>query len=498
LRSAPLFNLQEKTKHTHLFFFLHESDAYMQIQVTIVVSYVIMLLIIGTYAARLARQGRDGFLLAGRNLPTPLIAVTLTGLAIGGASTIGVAESAFRGQGLGAGWYAISWAISAFIIAFVSSVQFRKLNLATVPELFRRYFDHPGYIACIIVQVLMQLTITSLQYVAGGAILSQLLPDVFPNLYTGMIFSAIIFISLTFIGGLWSASLTNVLNVALIYAGIILAALYGVKSLGGLDSLVARLPEGLDYFSLVEGIGPLQIVVWIVVVSTANFSFQGALQVVFAARNGKAARNGFIIGATLMIPVGFMAALIGIAAKAASPDIADPRLALPTMITSLDPWIAGITLSALWAADVSTAIGLLLSSSTIVSKDIVASILKKTIGEKQQLLLNRIVVLIIGILTLFLALQITEILNALMIGLSLGAGLTTVILFAFFMPKFCRRSSAVWVLAVNVMVVVAWVLLPATHVTPHAIFSSWIACLIVFFIVFSLDKRKINIGAGLR
>ncbi len=466
----------------------------MQIQVIIVASYVAILLIIGFYAARLARQGNEGFLLAGRNLPTPLVAVTLTGLAIGGASTIGVAESAFRGQGLGAGWYAISWAISAFIIAFVSSVQFRKLNLVTVPELFRRHFDRPGYIACIIVQVLMQLTITSLQYVAGGAILSQLLPDVFTNVQTGMIFSAMVFVSLTLIGGLWSASLTNILNVALIYGGIILAALFGVKSLGGLELFIARLPEGTHYFSLIEGIGPLQIVIWIVVVSTANFSFQGALQVVFAARNGIAARNGFIIGAMLMIPVGFMAALIGIAAKAASPDIADPRLALPTMITSLDPWIAGITLAALWAADVSTAIGLLLSSSTIVSKDIVKSVLKTIPSEKQELLLNRIVVLIIGILTLFLALQITEILNALMIGLSLGAGLTTVILFAFFAPQFCRKSSAVYVVAVNVIVFVAWMVLPVTRVTPHVIFNSWIACLIAFFITAIIDKRKTIIG----
>lgn len=468
----------------------------MQIQVIIVVSYVAMLLIIGFYAARLARQGNEGFLLAGRNLPTPLVAVTLTGLGIGGASTIGVAESAFSGQGLGAGWYAISWAISALIIAFVSSVQFRKLNLVTVPELFHRYFDRPGYIACVIVQVLMQLTITSLQYVAGGAILSQLLPDIFPDVRAGMIFSAVVFISLTLIGGLWSASLTNVLNVALIYGGVILAALFGVKSLGGLEPLMARLPEGSHYFSFIEGIGPLQIVIWIVVVSTANFSFQGALQVVFAARNGTAARNGFIAGGLLMIPVGFMAALIGIAAKAASPDIADPRLALPTMITSLDPWIAGITLAALWAADVSTAIGLLLSSSTIVSKDIVKSVLKRTPSEKQQLLLNRIVVLIIGVLTLFLALQITEILNALMIGLSLGAGPSTIIFFSFFAPKFCRKSSAVNVIAVNMIVFAAWMAFPATHVTPHVIFNSWIACLLTFFITTILDKRKIGVKIG--
>jgi SSS family solute:Na+ symporter len=463
----------------------------MQIQAIVVVSYVLVLLMIGVWASRLARQGKEGFLLAGRRLSAHLVAVTLTGLAIGGASTIGVAESAFRGQGLGAGWYGISWAISAFIIAFVSSVHFRRLDLVTVPELFRRYFDRSGYIACIIVQVLIQLTITSLQYVAGGAILSQLLPDAFPDLHSGMIFSAIIFILLAFIGGLWSASLTNVLNVALIYGGIILAALMSVRASGGFDAIIARLPHAPDYFSVIEGVGMMQILIWIVSVSTANFSFQGALQVVFASRDGKAARNGFVIGALLMIPIGFLASLIGIVAKAASPDIADPRLALPALITSLHPLIAGITLAALWAADVSTAVGLLLSSSTIVLKDIVASVFNKAVTERQQLALNRVVVLVIGILTLILALQITEILNALMIGLSLGAGLTVIILFTFFAPHFCRRSSAVWVLTVNVIVIIAWITFPATRVTPHAIFSSWIACLFIFFIVAAIDKQRI-------
>jgi SSS family solute:Na+ symporter len=192
----------------------------MHIPSIIVISYVVLLLAIGVWASRLARRGKEGFLLAGRNLSAPLVAVTLTGLAIGGASTIGVAESAFRGHGLGAGWYGVAWAISAFAIAFITSVRLRRLNLVTVPEIFRRYFDRPGYIACIIVQVLIQLAITSLQYVAGGAILSQLLPDLFPDMRTGMIFSAVIFITLTFFGGLWSASLSNVLNVALIWRNI--------------------------------------------------------------------------------------------------------------------------------------------------------------------------------------------------------------------------------------------------------------------------------------
>lgn len=466
----------------------------MHIESMIVLAYVVVLIGIGIWASRLARQDKEGFLLAGRNLSSPLVAVTLTGLAIGGASTIGVAEGAFKGQGLGAGWYAISWAISAFAIAFITSRRLRRLNLVTVPELFRRYFSQSGYIACIFVQVLIQLAITSLQYVAGGAILSQLLPDIFPDLQSGMIFSAIVFITLTFFGGLWGASLSNVLNVTLIYGGIFLAAIFSVKLLGGMDSVIGKLPINENYFSIFEGIGWKQIIIWIVSVSTANLSFQGAVQVVFAARNSKTARNGFITGALLMIPIGFVAALVGIVAKAASPEITDPRLALPTMLTSLNPWIAGITLAALWAADVSTAIGLLLSSATIVSKDIVSSIFKKTMTEMQQLLFNRIVVLLIGILTLLLAVQVRGILDALMIGLSFGAGMTTIIISVFFAPQFCRKSSAIWVLAVNVLVTLAWVLLPVTRITPHAIFNCWIACLIVFFVVAAVDKRRILVS----
>ena len=468
----------------------------MNIQLIVVIAYLMVLFATAVWAARLVRRGREGFLLASRNLSAPLIACTLTGLAIGGASTIGVAESAFRGQGLGAGWYCVAWSVSALIIAFVSSAQFRRLNLVTVPELFRLYFDRAGYTACILVQVLIQLTITSLQYVAGGAILSELLPEVFPDLRTGMVFSAMVFIALTFFGGLWSASLSNVLNVALIYGGMSLAAWLSVESLGGLAGLSARLPQTPDYFSWVEGAGFMQISIWIVASATANFSFQGPLQIVFAARDEKAARNGFFTGALLMIPIGFVAALIGIAAKAASPHIADPRLALPTMLISLNPWIAGIALAALWAADISTAIGLLLSSSTIVIKDVVPSLFRREVTEKRQLGFNRAVVLIIGGLTLFLALKISSILETLMIGLSLGTGMTIVILFIFYAPRFCRRSSAAWVLAANVLVIAAWIALPVTRITPHAVFSSWIVCLAVFFAVAVIDYRPIRLKAS--
>ena len=412
----------------------------------IVVCYVAGLFAIGYRASRLIEGGKDGFALAGRRLPAALVAVTITGLAVGGASTIGVAQKAFSGQGLAAGWYGVAWAVSAVVVGLVVSRRYRRLGVVTVPQVFEEYFDKKGHVACVVVQVLVQVVITSLQYVAGGAILHQLLPEVFTSLQQGMIFSAVVFIGLTVIGGLWSASLTNILNVSLIYVGVALAGWLCVRTTGGFERMSELLPQDHAFLDPVAGAGWSGIVTFILIMVTCNISFQATVQVALGARGETEARRGFVVGGLLILPVSFMAALIGVAAKARFPEIEDGTTALPTMVGSLHPLIAGITLAALWAADVSTACGLLLSSSTVVVRDIYTRYVNPKIDQKRQLLVSRVVVLLIGALTLGLALRTSEILNALLQGLSLTTGLTVVILFAFFAPRLCRsgRLSGRW------------------------------------------------------
>lgn len=145
----------------------------MNLPLIIVVCYIAALFAISAYARKLASNGTESFILAGRKLTTPLIAVTVTGLAIGGASTIGVAERAYS-VGLAAGWYNVAWAAGAVVMGLVAAAKYRKLNISTVPELFERFYDTRGRIICVLSQILMLLVITSLQYIAGGAILASL------------------------------------------------------------------------------------------------------------------------------------------------------------------------------------------------------------------------------------------------------------------------------------------------------------------------------------
>jgi SSS family solute:Na+ symporter len=367
--------------------------------------------------------------------------------------------------------------------------KYRELNITTIPELLGRYYDKKGMIAGITCQILIQLVVMSLQYIAGGSILCALMPEVF-TLTTGMLTSAIVFIGITSIGGMWSASLSNLLNVSLKYIGIILATIVGVTHAGGMANIQARLPANVPYMDLIDGVGILGIISWIVVLVTVNLSLQSIIQISLGAKDVKTAQRGFIIGGLMMLPIGFVSALLGVIAKSMFPNVS-PALALPMTIMSLDPVLAGITLAALWAADVSTACNLLLSSATLFSQDIYKKFINPSVSEKNFLVATKMAVVVLGLLTLTLAMTISGIISTLMIGLSLTAAFSVIVLFTLFAPGMCRRNSAFYTIMTGVVVLILWQTIPAIRIFPHVIYLEWLACLTTFLLTYLIDSKPI-------
>lgn len=461
----------------------------MNISLMIVIIYIFILFSISFIARRKASKGGESYTLAGRNLTTPLVTCSLVGLAIGGASTIGVAEQAYS-VGLSAGWYNVAWGLGAIVMGVVLAGRYREFNVSTVPELFGRFYDRKSRVICVICQIVINLVVVSLQYIAGGAILSSLLPNVF-TLKTGMIVSACVFISITFIGGMWSAGLCNLFNVPLKYMGVILCTILAVASRGGIQNLSLQLPHNVPYFSFIRGTGFWVILSWILVMTTQAMSMQGPVQLTFASKDAKTARNGFIIGGLLMIPIGFLCALIGMAARTAFPGV-PATLALPKMILSLNPLIAGLTLAALWAADVSSACSILLGSATLFSQDVYKQFINPNADDKKLLMINKLCVCILGIITFVLALSMGGILKAISIGLSLSTAFTITFLFTIFLPKLCRKNSAFFTTLVGIIVLFLWQLVPAVRIFPHVIFMEWMACLSTFLLIAALDKEMLG------
>lgn len=462
----------------------------MNIPFIIVCIYIALLFLISYFAQRRSAGNATNYILAGRQLSTPLITVSIVGLAVGGASTIGVAEQAYK-VGLSAGWYTTAWGLGAIVMGLLVAKKYRELNITTVPELLGRHYDQKGMIAGISCQILIQLVVMSLQYIAGGSILCALMPEIF-TLTSGMLTSAAVFIGVTLLGGMWSASLSNILNVSLKYIGIILATIISVTHIGGMKNLQAQLPaNNVPYLSFFDGVGILGIITWIIVLVTVNLSLQSIIQISLGAKDIQAARRGFIIGGLMMLPIGFVSALLGVIAKTMFPNVS-PAMALPMTIMSLDPFLAGITLAALWAADVSTACNLLLSSATLFSQDIYKKFINPKASDKKFLFVTKGSVLLLGLLTLLLAMTISGIISTLMIGLSLTASFSIIVLFTLFAPGLCRKNAAFYTILTGVIVLVLWQTVPATHIVPHVIYLEWLACTATFLLTYLLDSKPIE------
>ena len=288
---------------------------------------------------------------------------------------------------------------------------------------------------------------------------------------------------------MWSASLTNVLNIILIYFGIVVATFIQLDKVGGLDALAKTLPANVPWFSFTEGVGLTTITSWVITLVTVNLSLQSILQISLGAKDAATARKGFVWGGILMLPVGVLAALLGICAKSMYPD-AQAALALPQVIVGLQPVLAGITLAALWAADVSTACNLLLSAGTLFSHDIYKRFINPQCSDAKQLVMMRLCIVISGILTLGMAMGVSSILGTIMIGLSLTAAFSVIVIVALFFPKYSCKAAGFWTLLVGFVMLVLWQLVPSVRIFPNVIYMEWFACILTYAIVAVLKPGK--------
>lgn len=464
----------------------------MNIPLIVVILYVIMLLGISIIVSRKSKKDGEDFLLYKGKNNTMITAVTIAGLAIGGASTIGISENAFS-VGLSAGWYNVAWAFGAICASFTVVKKLRKSGFNTVTKLVQSIYDEKAGVMMTIAMILIQCTIIALQYIAGGSILSSLLPGVF-DIKTATFFSFLIFMLIGFVGGMGSASLSNILNISLIYIGVIVSAVLVLFNQGGWEAAQAMASSTPDvpYMSLTSGMGIPAIIAWMIVMVGNTNSVQGAVQIGLTSRDDKSAVNGFRIGALMMIPIGFLCAMLGVASKALIPNV-EATQALPMIIMSLPPVMAGLTLSGLWAADMSTACSMLIGCSTTVSHDV---FFKTKLGEKMKdksFIVNKIIILAVGIFTYILSSQLGTILSAMKVCLSMSIGSSIIVVVGLWCPRFAGKNAGFFTIVSSVLAAGSWLIFPGLHdIFKDIGYLMIVVSGLTFIFVSLIDKNKVT------
>jgi SSS family solute:Na+ symporter len=471
----------------------------MSITLGIIIGYMILMLAVSFVSTRMMKkQDTENFLLAGKNLNWILIGVVIAGLGIGGVSTVGVAENAYT-AGLSAGNYLVAWAIGAIIFGIAATRRLRMSKAVTVIEaLDLGYGKSTGFIV-MLAQMFVGFAVFAMQMVAGGAILSSLLPDIF-TLQTGMLASAVIFGAVAIIGGLWSAALSNVVNVVVIIVGLIVGVLVVINHFGGMDVIKTALPAGISgdgshWFDPVKGYGWPKVIGQILSMTVLAFAIQTCTQTAVASKDSKNARNGFILAAIIMLPMGFISALLGIVAASQVPGLESAKLALPAVITQINPWIAGFTLAGLWAADVSTATGLAVGQSTMFTKDIMIKYFTPNMSEKGQVWTSRIMMLVIIVLGYFFAINMKGIIDTLMKLLTLWTPVAVLMFVSFATPKIARKSTGIIVMVIGGIFGILSFIFPQMVIAGQAIFGTMAVSILLVIITAIVDKRPANFKA---
>lgn len=372
----------------------------------IIAVYFAVVVAIGIFSRKAARDA-SGFFVASRRSSTPWIAGSLVATIIGGSATVGMAGLGFS-RGLTGAWWLLVGSIGLVVLGLFFAERVRKFGLYTLPQLIGKQYGHNIALAASILIVIAWLGVLAGQIVAAGQILSVLKIGT-PILWM-VIFNAVL-ITYTLLGGQYAVIQTDVLQTGMIFTGIFVGLAQLLSRLGGFGGLVNSLPPAKLSFPLSPTFGGYELVSYLLLIGLTYVVGPDMYSRLFSARDAKTARNSVFWAALLIAPLAFAITLMGMGASILFPNIS-PEQAFPALIQGVFPPVVGaIVLAAVVSAIMSPA--LLLTASTILSNDIITK-LRPSLNEKQVVLISRWGVVVLGILSLLLALTLKGVINALL------------------------------------------------------------------------------------
>ncbi len=367
----------------------------------VVVVYLLVMLLIGYLSSKKIESNTD-FVVAGRRLGPFLMAGTLAATEIGGGSSLGVVQQGMESHGLSAAWYIITMGFAFVILTFLAP-KFRAAMVKTVPEYFRRRYGKPSGIITSLIMFVPLIGLTAGQFIASSVILSTMLNL---NYKTAVLIVGVVVTIYAIMGGLWSVTLTDFVQV------------------------VANVPA--ETFDMFKGYNVMDVIS-LTIMYVATFTVgQEAVSRYYAARDGKAARQGSVLAAIVNFIYAFVPTLMGIIVLALinmgkfnAADFQDvgARYALPVLAMEAMPAIiCGLLFAGIVSATMSSADSDLLGAGSIFANDIYKIVIKPSASDKEIMIVTRVTMAAVGVFATLIALfNTSSIVTILMFAFTLRA-----------------------------------------------------------------------------
>ena len=476
----------------------------------IFIMYLILLLGIGIRTFRYNKTQED-YLLAGRSLGPWVTAFSER--ASGESAWLLLAlPGAAIAIGLGEFWSVIGIVIgiisSWLLVAKKIRQETEKYNALTIPDYFhKKYKDDSNIIRLFSTAIIafFFLFYVSAQFHASGKVLNTLFN--IDQVY-GIIIGATIIILYTLLGGFYAVAWTDFIQGILMISTLIILPLVGFFEIYNNNISIFRMLEsasvifGNSNSSFFMGRDGILAVVTVLGGLSWGLGYLGQPHLIIRymairdAKDIKIARN---IAIAWAIPGVFGAFMVGIISLSYfGPDyfqINDPEKSMPLLATALlHPVLAGLFISGAVAAMMSTADSQLLVSTSAITEDFFHQYLKKDMSEKDLLLLNRIMILILGFIAFGIAMYSQVVGNNIFSVVSyawsgLGSAFGPALIMTLWWSKTTRKGVIAGMI-VGFITTIVWSNIPDLKGIITERVTSFVFSLVAVYCISVIDKNE--------
>ncbi|MFD5098346.1 sodium:solute symporter [Streptomyces albidochromogenes] len=394
----------------------------MAVDYTVIVLYLAGMLAMGWWGMRRAKS-KSEFLVAGRRLGPGMYSGTMAAIVLGGASTIGGVGLGYQ-YGLSGAWMVFTIGLGLLALSIFFSARIARLKVYTVSEMLDLRYGggRAGIISGVVMWAYtLMLAVTS---TIAYATIFDVIFDM--DRAVSIILGGAIVVAYSTLGGMWSITLTDMVQFVVKTIGVLLLLLpIAVVKAGGFSEMKAQLPT--EYFDPL-GIGGETIFTYVLIYTFGMLIGQDIWQRVFTARSDKVARYGGTVAGTYCLVYALAGAVIGTAAKVLYPDLKHADDAFATIVRDELPMgVRGLVLAAALAAVMSTSSGALIACATVANNDIWSRLRGAVSREKDgeahdEVRGNRVFILIMGIAVVCIAIALNNVVEALTVAYNLLVG----------------------------------------------------------------------------
>ena len=379
------------------------------------VVYIAAMVLIGLIAY-LRTKNLSDYILGGRSIGSFVTALSAGASDMSGWLLMGLPGAIFV-AGISESWIAIGLVVGAYLNWLFVAGRLRVQtehngNALTLPDYFTNRFEDNSRILRIFsaLVILVFFTIYCASGVVAGA---RLFESTFGMSYeTALWAGAAATIAYTFIGGFLAVSWTDTVQATLMIFALILTPVMVMIATGGMDTTFAAIElKDATNFDMLKGatfVGVISLMAW----GLGYFGQPHILARFMAAESVKAIPAARRISMTWMIlclggavAVGFF----GIAYFSVHPELAGAvkenpeRVFIELAKLLFNPWIAGVLLSAILAAVMSTLSCQLLVCSSALTEDFYKAFLRKNASQNELVWVGRAMVLLVAVVAIALA-----------------------------------------------------------------------------------------------